>query len=64
MKLKTRKLGSHWWITGDDEDGPCGPYDTKAEAESDRKGLIRFNRYEDNPEYVTTDKPKGEQNGT
>ena len=30
-----------WWITGL-ECGPLGPYDTKAEAEDDRKGVARF----------------------
>ena len=60
MKLVTRKLGSHWWITGDEKAGHIGPYDTKAEAEDDRRGLTRSNRYEDEPGFVTIDKPKGE----
>jgi len=39
MRLKTRRLGSAWWIVGDDEDGPYGPYATRKEAEEDRRGI-------------------------
>ncbi len=41
IRLKTRRLGKYWWIVGDEEAGPYGPYNTKAEAEDDRRGLKR-----------------------
>ena len=58
MPLTTEKRPSGWWILGLEEDGQpldCGPYTTKADAESDRRGMERFDRYEDRPGYVTTD---------
>jgi len=41
MKLRIARMGKHWWIVGDEEFGPQGPYDTKAEAASTVKGLRR-----------------------
>ena len=58
MTLRTKKLGKHWWITGDEEVGPMGPYPTKAEAEDDRHGLVRFEKHQNEPGYVTIDKRK------
>ena len=54
MKLRTARLGRYWWIVGDEEDGPYGPYDTRAEAEDDRKGIRRFERF---PDDVSVDLP-------
>ena len=54
MKLAAKRLGRYWWIVGDEEDGPCGPYDTRAEAEEGMKGLRRFARHEDD---VSIDSP-------
>ena len=45
------------WVVWTD-DGPCGPYDTKAEAESDMRGLARFEKHKDRPGFITSDKPK------
>jgi hypothetical protein len=56
MKLEVRKLGAKWWITGDDECGLIGPYDTRTEAEADRKGIVRTMRNIDTPGYWTTQK--------
>lgn len=35
---------------------PIGPYDSKGEAESDMRGLERFEKYKDTPGYITSDK--------
>jgi hypothetical protein len=56
MRLKVRRLGKYWWITGDDECGLMGPYDTHEEAEGDRKGIIRTMKNIDEPDYWTTQK--------
>lgn len=42
MKLRVVRMGKHWWIVGDEEFGPQGPYDKKAEAKDTIKGLRRF----------------------
>lgn len=39
MELEKRKDG--WWITNMPDGGECGPYDTKAEAADDKRGLKR-----------------------
>jgi len=42
MRLVVKKFGDgFWWILGDEEYGPYGPYNTKAEAEDDKRGIIR-----------------------
>lgn len=53
--MKPVKLPDGWWIVEVPECCDCGPYDTKAEAESDMRGLKRFEKYEDKPGYVTGD---------
>ena len=57
--MHCKKRGKEWWIT-DVPDVPegCGPYDTKAEAEEDMRGLARSLQNADTPGYFTTDKPK------
>lgn len=50
-------MGKCWWILGYEE--PLGPYNTRAEANEDRLGLIRTERFKDEPGFVTTDPPKG-----
>ena len=57
MQTTRRKDG--WWITKiteipDCDD--CGPYSTKAEAESDRRGLERFFKHEDKKWFITSDR--------
>ncbi len=57
MKLVLQKVSRHWWIVGyPPEDGPVGPYDTHSEAEEDLKGLKRFERNQDKPGFVTSEK--------
>ena len=54
MELEKRTDG--WWITGL-LDGPnCGPYDRKADAESDRRGMARFFRHVDERDFFTVDR--------
>ena len=55
MKLTIKRMGKRYWIIGSDE--PIGPYDTMAEAHEDRKGLLRFYKFEDKPGYVTSETP-------
>lgn len=52
MKLKLAKREDGWWITGlpDPSCPESGPYDRKADADDDRRGLERF--YVANPEYA------------
>ncbi len=55
MKLTTKKLGTYWWILGDEDAGPMGPYDSRVEAEDDRVGVTRFYRHCNKPGYVTSE---------
>ena len=51
--MTTERRGNEWWIidpTGAMDD--MGPYQTKADAESDRRGVERF---EDRPGFITSD---------
>jgi hypothetical protein len=45
-----------WWILGVPDEPPCGPYETRAEAQSDRRGMSKFFRLADRPGYVTVDR--------
>jgi hypothetical protein len=58
MKLETKKLGPKWWIIGDEECGPIGPYESKAAAEEDRIGLSRFHRHHNKPGFITSESRK------
>ena len=40
--LKVKRIDKKWWIVGDMEDGPYGPYDTKVEANEDCRGVMQF----------------------
>lgn len=53
MKLTTKRLGRSWWIVGDEDAGPYGPYDVRAEAEEDRRGIARTLRNQDQPGFIT-----------
>ncbi len=54
LQLERRPDG--WWITGQPDTEPdCGPYGTKAEADSDRVGLARFYRHGHRRDFVTCD---------
>ena len=59
-RLKVKKMGRHWWIVGDENHGPYGPYDFSDEADDDRRGLLRLHRHGDEPGYVTSE-PKEEE---
>jgi len=69
--MKTMKRKDGWWITGMPECDGCevcencgaqddiGPYETKAEAEEDRKGLARTDRSGRRRDFWTCErKPK------
>jgi hypothetical protein len=54
--MRTIQRPDGWWITDlPDNEPDVGPYDTKAEAEDDRRGLERFFKYADRPGFVTCD---------
>lgn len=55
MDLERRQDG--WWITGLPDGPDCGPYDRKADAASDRRGMKRFFRYQDEREFFTMEPP-------
>lgn len=43
-----------WWFQYDGQE--YGPYSTRKEAESDLRGLERFEKYKDKPGFITTEK--------
>jgi hypothetical protein len=50
--IQLKRIDDAWWL---DDDGELyGPYDTKKEAEEDKRGLTRFYKYEGKKGYVTT----------
>lgn len=53
-KMATKRLGRFWWIVGDLDWLPCGPYDTKAEADEDRRGLEKTLEHSDNRSWFTS----------
>ena len=53
MNIEKRSDG--YWITGVPEGSDCGPYDRKADANDDRRGMIRFFKHEHERGYFTTD---------
>lgn len=55
-KLSTRRMGVYWWIVGDPEFGPYGPYETKAEADEDRRGVQRTLEHLDEPDFFCCSK--------
>ncbi|KKK53444.1 hypothetical protein LCGC14_3094710 [marine sediment metagenome] len=52
-KFVILKLGKNWWIVSE-EYGHIGPYNKREDAESDRRGINRFVRYEDEDGFVTS----------
>ena len=56
MRLTTKRLGSGWWIVGDEDFGPYGPYETRKEAEEDRIGVTRSIRRSDDREFFTSER--------
>jgi len=56
VDLETIWRGGAWWVTGlPDNEPDCGPYKSRAEAESDRVGMTRFFRDIDKPETFTSE---------
>ena len=48
-----KKLGKSWWIISD-EYGLIGPYNKREDATSDKKGILRFQRFEDADGFVSS----------
>jgi hypothetical protein len=38
-KLRCKKLGKYWWVLGDEDAGPMGPYNSRQEAKDETAGL-------------------------
>ena len=56
QKMELMKRTDGWWITGVPDTDDCGPYDRKADAESDRRGMARFFRHADERDFFTVDR--------
>jgi len=54
MKIVRRNDG--WWIAEVPECKDCGPYDTKAEAQDDKRGLEAFFKHGHKRPFVTAEK--------
>ena len=52
MLFKVKKLGQHWWILTDD--GFVGPYNSRGEAEEDKRGLMRTDKHKDDHGFFTS----------
>jgi predicted secreted protein len=59
--MHTDLVDGEWWIVGMPDCPDCGPYETKAEADSDRIGMARFFRHHNKPDFMTTDRTEGKQ---
>lgn len=59
MKLEVHRLGPKWWITGDEEFGPYGPYPNRKEAVESKRGLLRTMKHEGEPGYFTCEEKRG-----
>lgn len=47
MSLEVVRKDGSWWITNTgSEVGDFGPYETKAQAEDDARGIKAFHKYE------------------
>ena len=64
--MEVKKLADgNWWVVGvPDVDGPVGPYDTRAGerdggAEAAMRGLTRFEKYGDEPGFVSVEDSRG-----
>lgn len=58
-KLDPYQSGNEWFFEHDAQQ--YGPYDTRRDAESDLRGLRRFERYKNTPGFITTDPPEQQQ---
>ena len=55
--VDVEKQAEGWWIIGIPDAPDAGPYDRKADAESDRRGLRRFFQHEHERAFFTIDRP-------
>jgi hypothetical protein len=54
-----------WWILNAEGAAcDCGPYDTKAEALDDARGMKNFAKYHNKPGYVTSEKKSRKKSTT
>ena len=58
MKLKIKKMGKVYWIIGDDDSGPIGPYENREEAKEDLIGVENFYKYRLLPGYICSSEVK------
>jgi len=56
--MRSVKREDGWWIVDVPNAPDCGPYDSKREAEDDRRGMERFEKFEDRPGFVTVDRKR------
>ena len=54
--MNIRKENDGWWIVDVPDTQPCGPYGTRADAAEDMRGLRRFFRYGDDPEFFSCER--------
>ena len=52
MDITIKRQAGAWWIIDRSDPEPIGPYTTKAEAEDDARGLVRFAKYGHLRSYV------------
>ena len=62
MDIEKRPDG--YWITSLPDSPDAGPYNTKAGAASDRKGLRRFFKYEHDRAFFTVDRRRSNEEAT
>ena len=56
MEMKLEKQSDGYWIKGLPDIPACGPYDRKADAQSDRRGMKRFLRHENERDFFTVER--------
>lgn len=56
--MEVKYINGVWWIVGPDLEIDCGPYNTRAEAESNCVGMQRFEKHQHKPGFVTCDSLK------
>lgn len=57
IKYRVEQRGTTWWILGDEDFGPYGPYKTRKEANSDRRGLQCAEDHADDWRYFVSEPP-------
>lgn len=56
ISMVVTQIDGKWWILDPHDPDPLGPYQNKADAEADARGLKRFYRYENVPGFITSDR--------